>query len=358
MESVTDVVAAHAAADLERRVDAYGQGWIVADSRWLSPTLAEQLFVHRDGWHLGTLAENPAAPPHILEALTHDSRANVVHTAARNPSTPIDAVLAVSRHHALRHPDCPTSVLLDALARPAERALALQHPNLPLDVLARAVRGRARFTHPEELLRNPNLTHRQARRILRTALPREWPQLAWASHPNADPAWLARRATTLGRFAGSVLFDDSHSALLKAVAGNPSTPPADLERIASWGYPDYVLPNPSCPPSVMLAEVTRSPRGSEATKVARHPATPRSVLAHIPGSVLSIAETRYAFTLVHATTTDEARVLLSIGDGWTGTLLELLETAAVVASSVPDSEPAPAVSRAGSTGSGPPTTRP
>lgn len=330
MESVTEVIAAHAGAELERRVDAGEPGWIAAESRWLTPALAERLYADRDGWHLGTLAENPATPPHVLEAMTRDTDAALVYKATHNPSTPIDAVVAVNPDLALWHPACPVPALLDALPRPAERALALQHPNLPLDVLARAVRGRAWPTHPENLLRNPNLTHRQARRILRTVLPREAAQPWWARHPNADPAWLSRHVAALGRFVGSVDHDHDHSDLLRAVAGNPSTPPADLERIAGWGYPDYVLPNPACPASVMRAEVTRSPRGSEATKVARHPRTPRSVLALIPGSVLSVAETRYSFTLVHAATPNEARALLTLGAAWNGTLLELLDTAATV----------------------------
>ncbi|MDR0379279.1 MAG: sel1 repeat family protein [Candidatus Accumulibacter sp.] len=221
------------------------------------------------------LARSGDTPPDVLAALAQSSTWRVCHFVAKNPNTPIEALMRLSLRTRLQLAmagDTPPETLAALAGNPDAqvRYFAGKNPNMPVEMLARLLTDKGRCdsgpvfaavlnnprTPPEFLARF--VEHREAsvRRLL-------------ASNPNIPSEWLSRLA------------GDKDTKVRHAVAENPGTPLATLMRFAGNkdpGLRGYVAAHPQMPGNI-LATLAEDKEGEVRENVARNPQTPGDILA-------------------------------------------------------------------------------
>lgn len=192
-------------------------------------------------WRQGVLAlEDPRCPARVLRAAYRTGNAQLVSAALRNPRCPRSVLVrywleaGAGRTHAV-HPRTP-KLLLRWWARKAvvfggrrsSRAMIdglAENPRTPPRSLARLV---VEGSHEiqERVAANPSCPPETLSDL--AVVDRKSVRAAALSNPRQDPDVLARAADG-GEFSPDVL---------AAVAANPSTPPAALERLVGHRHPD------------------------------------------------------------------------------------------------------------------------
>lgn len=224
-------------------------------------------------------ASSRSSGPLTLRELAADTDPAVRWAAARNASTPGDALQALADDPllhplVLRNPECPPEVLAEVSNSDhyGQRWVVARNPNTPAEVLAVLAKDAERYVR-SAVGENPSTTPEVLTAL--AADDDDHTVALVAANPATPPKVLAQLAADA--LGGRRL--ESAAPTLDALARNPSTPPATLAGIADCDrhqVADGIAANPSTPGGV-LERLAADWWQREA--VARNPSAPAATLA-------------------------------------------------------------------------------